>query len=70
MPVFLSRIFDKKMTKNIDISALSNIRLICSSGGKITSSMLEEIDKYFLNSDFYSMYGLTEAFRSIDRSGL
>jgi acyl-CoA synthetase (AMP-forming)/AMP-acid ligase II len=64
MPVFLSRIFNKKMIKNINISELSNIRLICSSGGKITSDMLDNINIYFKNVDFYSMYGLTEAFRS------
>lgn len=64
MPVFLSRIFDKKMIKNIDTSLLSNVRLICSSGGKITSEMLDNIGTYFSKSNFYSMYGLTEAFRS------
>jgi len=64
MPVFLSRIFDKKMIKNIDFTSLSDIRIICSSGGKITPEMLSNIDIYFKSSDFYSMYGLTEAFRS------
>jgi len=64
MPVFLSRIFDKKMIRNIDAFSLSNIRIICSSGGKITPEMIKNINTYFQTSAFYSMYGLTEAFRS------
>jgi acyl-CoA synthetase (AMP-forming)/AMP-acid ligase II len=64
MPVFFSRMFDKKTTKSVSISSLSNIRLICSSGGRITSEMLENIDIFFPYCFFYSMYGLTEAFRS------
>jgi len=64
MPVFLSRIFDEKMTKNLDKSLCENIRLICSSGGKVTNSMIENITEYFHCAKFYSMYGLTEAFRS------
>ena len=64
MPVFLSRIFDEKMIKKLNKGSLSNVRLICSSGGKVTSVMIKNIKNNFINSSFYSMYGLTEAFRS------
>ena len=64
MPVFLTRIFDKKMNESVNNTLPNNVRLICSSGGKITSEMLENINIFFPDSLFYSMYGLTEAFRS------
>ena len=64
MPVFLTRVFDKKMIESIDASLPNNIRLVCSSGGKVTSEMLENINIFFSGSLFFSMYGLTEAFRS------
>ena len=35
-----------------------------SSGGNVTSKMVQKVKKYFTNVDFYSMHGLTEAFRS------
>ena len=64
MPVFLSRIFNKKMIKGIDASLLLSVRIICSSGGRVTQRMLNGVDQYFKKSIFFSMYGLTEAFRS------
>jgi acyl-CoA synthetase (AMP-forming)/AMP-acid ligase II len=64
MPIFLNRMFDKNMISSIDVFSLCSVKTITSSGGKITPKMMSDIDKYFKNSDFYSMYGLTEAFRS------
>ena len=41
-----------------------NIKTITSSGGALSKKMLEGSKKLFPNSNFFSMYGLTEAFRS------
>ncbi len=43
---------------------LEGVRIITSSGGKLTEKMLEKIDAYFPEAAFFSMHGLSEAFRS------
>jgi acyl-coenzyme A synthetase/AMP-(fatty) acid ligase len=40
------------------------VRIITSSGGNVTARMIEDCERTFRNADFYSMHGLTEAFRS------
>jgi acyl-CoA synthetase (AMP-forming)/AMP-acid ligase II len=64
MPVFLSRMFSESRFSDFDPGFFDQVRLVCSSGGRVTSRMIENIGKYFRKADFYSMYGLTEAFRS------
>ena len=64
MPVFFSKIFISKRLSKVDPDLLKSVRLVCSSGGKVTHKMLDHISAHFKNADFYSMYGLTEAFRS------
>jgi acyl-CoA ligase (AMP-forming) (exosortase A-associated) len=43
---------------------LPSLRFITNSGGKISPATLERLPDVFPNVDIYSMYGLTEAFRS------
>ena len=64
MPINLTQIFDEEQHRLPNPKQLENIRTITSSGGNITSHMIQNCDKYFPNADFYSMHGLTEAFRS------
>ncbi len=64
MPVIISRMFDPRLpgpNGHLDFSAL---RYLCSSGGPVTGTMLDQLRRAFPNSDVVLMYGLTEAFRS------
>ncbi len=64
MPINISSMFDEDEHKLPSVDLLSNVRVITSSGGNVTNKMLKDLDKYFPDAKFYSMHGLTEAFRS------
>ncbi|AXH09903.1 AMP-dependent synthetase [Malaciobacter halophilus] len=64
MPINITQMFDEEEHKLPSAELLSNIRVITSSGGNVTEKMLKDLDKYFPDAKFYSMHGLTEAFRS------
>jgi len=64
MPINLTQIFDEDFNKLPSAHILSNVRIITSSGGNVTSKMVNDVEKLFTNAKFYSMHGLTEAFRS------
>ena len=63
MPVILTQMFDKRLkieTSSYDFSAL---RYICSTGGRLSATMIEDLRTAFQTTKIYSMFGLTEAFR-------
>ena len=62
MPIHITQMFEEKIIPNPKL--LSGVRKITSSGGKITDKMIKDIETHFTNAEFYSMHGLTEAFRS------
>jgi acyl-CoA synthetase (AMP-forming)/AMP-acid ligase II len=63
MPVNISQIFDD--AQRIPSPELfDQLRIITSSGGNVTSRMIRDCEQTFQKADFYSMHGLTEAFRS------
>ena len=64
MPINLTQIFDEDSNRLPSASILSNVRVITSSGGNVTSKMVCDVEKLFPTAKFYSMHGLTEAFRS------
>ncbi len=64
MPVNISLMFDEEEHKLPSVELLSKVRVITSSGGNVTQKMLKDLNKYFPDAKFYSMHGLTEAFRS------
>lgn len=64
MPVHFSSMFDEDSHRLPSPSQLEHVRVITSSGGNVTSTMIEKIQEYFQNAKFYSMSGHTEAFRS------
>ena len=64
MPVYISKMFDENPHKLPIPQQLNGVRVITSSGGNITKEMIKKIDRYFKKAEFYSMHGLTEAFRS------
>lgn len=64
MPVNMSQMFDVDPHKVPSPELFSRLRIITSSGGNVTSRMIKDCKKTFRQADFYSMHGLTEAFRS------
>jgi acyl-CoA synthetase (AMP-forming)/AMP-acid ligase II len=64
MPIHITQMFDEDSHRLPTPQQLQNIRIITSSGGKLTNEMRDNIDKYFQNGQFFSMHGLSEAFRS------
>ncbi len=64
MPALMTKMFDPRLCDHNHRFDLNSIRYVCSSGGRVSSGMLGNIEKHFPKSVFYSMYGLTEAFRS------
>jgi len=64
MPVHISKMFDEDPHKLPTPAQLDHVRVITSSGGNITEDMVKKLDNYFKKARFFSMHGLTEAFRS------
>ena len=64
MPIHISRIFDEDPHKIPAPEFFDKLRVITSSGGNITPLMIKNITTHFPKTKFYSMHGLTEAFRS------
>lgn len=63
MPVFISQIFDPRLKiGNIHFN-FSSLRYVCSTGGRLSDVMIENLKKTFPDTKIYSMFGLTEAFR-------
>jgi amino acid adenylation domain-containing protein len=64
MPVIITKMFDKRLklaTANHDFPAL---RYVCSTGGRVSEDMIRDLRATFPKTRIYSMFGLTEAFRS------
>ncbi len=64
MPIHITQMFDDESMRVPSAKLLSSVRQITSSGGKLTQKMRKDIESHYTNADFYSMHGLTEAFRS------
>jgi acyl-coenzyme A synthetase/AMP-(fatty) acid ligase len=64
MPIHITRIFDDDPHRIPHPEHLKHLRIITSSGGNVTPLMLKNIRTHFPDALFYSMHGLTEAFRS------
>ena len=64
MPINITDMFDEDIHRLPNKELLKDVRIITSSGGNVTSKMIADVEKYFTNAKFFSMHGLTEAFRS------
>ncbi len=64
MPINITRIFDEDMHRLPNSELFANVKTITSSGGNVTQKMIKNCKKLFPHAKFYSMHGLTEAFRS------
>src|SRR5262245_54874721 len=64
MPVIITKMFDRRLklaTGTYDFSAL---RYVCSTGGRLSEDMISDLRRTFTKAKIFSMFGLTEAFRS------
>lgn len=64
MPIHITQMFDDDPHRIPQPGHFKDLRAITSSGGNITPLMVKNITTHFPDSKFYSMHGLTEAFRS------
>jgi acyl-coenzyme A synthetase/AMP-(fatty) acid ligase len=64
MPVYISQMFDEDISRLPNAELFSHVKTITSSGGNVTAKMIKDSKNTFQNAKFYSMHGLTEAFRS------
>jgi len=64
MPVNISQMFDEDLYSHRSAELFDNVRTITSSGGNVTEQMINDCEKTFRKARFFSMHGLTEAFRS------
>jgi acyl-coenzyme A synthetase/AMP-(fatty) acid ligase len=64
MPVTLSQMFADDTQRIPGAALFDAVKTITSSGGNVTAKMIEDCKRTFQKADFYSMHGLTEAFRS------
>jgi amino acid adenylation domain-containing protein len=64
MPVIITRMFDPQLPGPEDDMDFSALRYVSTTGGPVTTRMLDQLRKTFPRTDIVLMYGLTEAFRS------
>lgn len=64
MPVNISQMFDDDGSRRPSAELFDGVKTITSSGGNVTVKMIEQCKQTFQQADFFSMHGLTEAFRS------
>jgi acyl-CoA synthetase (AMP-forming)/AMP-acid ligase II len=64
MPVIITKMFDKRLKVNTGAFDFSSLRYVCSTGGRLSSDMIADLRSAFARARVFSMFGLTEAFRS------
>lgn len=64
MPFNISQMFEGGNQRLPSPQLFDSVRIITSSGGNVLASMIRDCKKQFTQAKFYSMHGLTEAFRS------
>jgi amino acid adenylation domain-containing protein len=64
MPVFITKMFDRRLKVNTAAFDFSPLRYVCSTGGRLSADMIADLRGAFPKAQIFSMFGLTEAFRS------
>lgn len=64
MPVFITKMFDRRLKVNTSGFDFSSLRYVCSTGGRLSADMIADLRGAFPQARIFSMFGLTEAFRS------
>ncbi|WP_353662339.1 AMP-binding protein [Hydrogenimonas sp. SS33] len=64
MPIHITRMFDEDPHRIPKPEHFKRLRAVTSSGGNLTPLMIKNVTTHFPDAAFYSMHGLSEAFRS------
>ncbi len=64
MPVIITKMFDKRLKIATGAYDFSSLRYTCSTGGRLSDDMISDLRSTFPSAKIFSMFGLTEAFRS------
>ena len=64
MPVIITKMFDKRLKVATSAFDFSSLRYVCSTGGRLSEDMIQDLRTTFPTAKIFSMFGLTEAFRS------
>jgi amino acid adenylation domain-containing protein len=64
MPVIITRMFDRRLKTATGAYDFSSLRYVCTTGGRLSADMTADLRGAFPSARIYSMFGLTEAFRS------
>lgn len=64
MPIIITQMFAANLYKPVDTHDYAHLRYVCSTGGRLSNKMIGNLNAAFPHTDIYSMFGLTEAFRS------
>jgi len=64
MPVIITKMFDKRLYRANELQRITTLKYICSTGGRLSGAMIDALGDKFPEVKIYSMFGLTEAFRS------
>lgn len=63
MPVFITKMFDRRLKVDFSRYDFSPLRYVCSTGGRLSADMIADLRGAFPAAQVFSMFGLTEAFR-------
>jgi len=64
MPVIITKMFDRRLKLATGAHDFSALRYVCSTGGRLSEDMIRDLKTTFARAKIFSMFGLTEAFRS------
>jgi len=64
MPVIITKMFDRRLKLATGTHDFSALRYVCSTGGRLSEDMIRDLKTTFKRAKIFSMFGLTEAFRS------
>jgi amino acid adenylation domain-containing protein len=64
MPVIITKMFDRRLKVSTQGFDFSSLRYVCSTGGRLSADMIADLKGAFPTARIFSMFGLTEAFRS------
>lgn len=64
MPIIITQMFAENLYRPVSTHEFQHLRYVCSTGGRLSAKMIDNLRSAFPHTRIYSMFGLTEAFRS------
>lgn len=64
MPIIITQMFAENLYRPVQTHDFRHLRYVCSTGGRLSAKMIRNLRSTFPHTKIYSMFGLTEAFRS------